>query len=69
MTRKEAIQAAYRAFVEADRIWSANLDRKYGKRAGDKRYEPEAEQVAGHQEFKRTGEAWRALCDEERNTP
>ena len=68
MTRKEIIQAAYRKFAEADRIWSANLKKKYGKRAGDMRYEPAGEQVRGYREFRASGAAWRMLVDEERET-
>ena len=41
-TREEK-EAAYLAFKAADEAWSAELERLFGKRAGDVRYTKEAQ--------------------------
>ena len=48
----------YKAFVEADRAWSENLNIRYGKNAGDMRYRKEAKSVQGYAEFARARDEW-----------
>jgi hypothetical protein len=54
----EAIHDLYRAWLAADERWQANLVAKYGKRAGDMRYLPEAKLVPGHDEWHAAGMAY-----------
>jgi len=60
-TKKELVIEAYQRFLAADEIWSANLNAKFGKQAGDKRYTKEGHAVAGHDEFVKAGDEWRRL--------
>jgi hypothetical protein len=61
MNNKELIHEAYRKALAADDVWSRNLQAKFGKQAGDKRYTSEAHSVKGYAEFMATTEEWRRL--------
>ena len=56
----------WQAFVEADKAWSDELRKQFGKQAGDIRYKPEGEGQPGsllratYDKFAQTGKAWRA---------
>ena len=60
-TRKELVIEAYQRFLRADEIWSAQLQAKFGKDAGDKRYTKEGATLPGHDEFVKAGDEWRRL--------
>lgn len=57
-------EAEYRAFLAADRAWSAELHRLFGKNAGDVRYTEAGRSgptlAPLHAEFQRTGDLWHA---------
>ena len=59
---------AYRQFLDADRAWSAELRRLFGKRSGDVRYTKQGEGAPGsdlnaaYTAFIETGNAWRSLA-------
>lgn len=63
--------AAYRAFKQADEVWSKALKATFGKQAGDIRYTKEGEEHSNcrlaYQEFKRTGEIWRMAIANKRS--
>ncbi len=60
-----ATMSLYSAAITADRRWSAELSRLFGKQAGDVRYtkrgegEPGTELNAAYREFTRTSAEWR----------
>lgn len=54
----KAQQAAY----QADALWSAELQRLFGRRAGDVRYMKQGQGKEGS-ELRRRYEAWRAASD------
>lgn len=64
MTKQEAFQA----FVAADKAWSAELRKAFGKNAGDIRYTKQGEGSPGtplndaYLAFKKAGDAWRAMA-------
>lgn len=62
--------AAYYAWCQADRVWHLLLQKQFGTRAGDKRYELEGKGAAGsalraaHDAFVAAGKAYTAIKDE-----
>lgn len=62
-------RAAYQAALDADNAWQAELERLFGRKAGDVRYTKEGRTGPTleplHAEFQRAGDAWRAI----RSTP
>ncbi len=56
--------ALYYAAMAADEAWSAELHRRFGKRAGDVRYTPQGRGEIGSElnrlylEFRRTSDVW-----------
>lgn len=62
----EAIHAAYRDFLQADEIWSKQLQDEFGKQAGDMRYLPAGQALPGHAGFKVTNDRWLRLVQERR---
>lgn len=59
-------QAKWRAAMDADNAWSAELQRQFGKRAGDVRYTSVGEGAKGstlrtlYDAFRATTDAWTA---------
>lgn len=61
----------YRAYLEADRAWSAELQRLFGKNAGDVRYTDQGHTgptlAPLYAEYRRTGEAWHTAIEAARD--
>ncbi len=55
----------YKSAIDADKAFTDNLVRQFGKNAGDKRYQPRYHDTATHAawvEFHRAMEAWLPLA-------
>ena len=67
------IHAAYYAAQAADDAWSAELQKQFGRNAGDMRYTPRGRGEPGsklaelHAEFRRTSDLWHAAIVAARN--
>lgn len=65
----QVIERLWQAWIAADAVWSEELRRQFGRDAGDIRYTGRGRGLEGselrrlHDEFRRTGDEWRAAVD------